>query len=148
MSTTPGPGLPRQPAVRTFFRAVGALVVGLGVVVFLWGLLNVFGDSGFDPPAGVHIAAFIGGLPLIGIGLMCLQAGFLGAAARYGAGETMPVVKDSAAYLTDGEGLLGVGRTVDDPVTQRAGTGPFCHACGRRNDEDARFCDGCGTSLS
>jgi hypothetical protein len=148
MTTTPGPGLRQQAGVRTFFRVAGALLVTLGVVVFLWGLLNVFGDRGFDPPAGVHIAAFIGGLPLIGFGLMCLQAGLLGAAARYGAGETMPVVKDSATYLSDGEGVLGVGRTVDDPGAGAAVTGPYCRSCGRRNDEDARFCDGCGTSLS
>ena len=70
------------------------------------------------------------------------------AAARYGAGETMPVVKNSATYLSDGEGVLGVGRTVDDAGAQRAVTGPYCLSCGRRNEEDARFCDGCGTSLA
>jgi len=61
----------------------------------------------------------------------------LGAAARCGGGETMPVVKDSAAYLSDGEGILGVGRTA----------GPYCSKCGVRNDADARFCDSCGSAL-
>ena len=69
---------------------------------------------------------------------MLLQWGFLGAAARYGAGETMPVVKDSATYLSDGEGILGVGRTA----------GPFCSKCGVRNDADAKFCDSCGGALA
>ncbi len=54
------------------------------------------------------------------------------------------MAKDSAAYLTDGEGLLGVGRTVDD----HGGAGPFCRSCGVRNDDDARYCDGCGQSLA
>ena len=70
--------------------------------------------------------------------------------SRYVAGETMPTVKQSAAYLSDGESIMGVGRTVDDGTaagTQPA-TGPFCRACGVRNDEDARFCDGCGASMA
>jgi hypothetical protein len=58
----------------------------------------------------------------------------------------MPVAKDSAAYLTDGQGLLGVGRTVDDR-TDDARTGPFCTKCGVRNDEAARFCDACGHAV-
>jgi hypothetical protein len=152
MTTTPGPGLRQQAGARTFFRVAGCLLLPLGVLVFGWGLLNVFGATdSFDGPEGRHIAAFIGGLPLIGVGLMCLQVGFLGVAARYGAGETMPVVRDSAAYLSDGEGILGVGRTVDDRTQAAAGaaaSGPYCRSCGVRNDEDARFCDGCGSSLS
>src|SRR3954453_22007796 len=72
-------------------------------------------------------------------------------AARYAAGETMPTVRDSASYLTDGEGVLGVGRTVDDTAspsaTERA-TGPFCSTCGTRNDTDASFCDHCGAALA
>ena len=67
-------------------------------------------------------------------------------ASRFVAGETMPVVKDSASYLTDGEGVLGVGRTVDDG--DQAATGPFCSKCGVRNDPDAKFCDSCGAPLA
>ncbi len=147
MSTTPGPGLRNQAGARTFFRVLGIVLTPVGVVVFVWGLTKVFGDTGFEGPEPSHIVAFIGGLPLIGFGLMALNVGFLGAAARYGAGETMPVVRDSASYLTDGEGILGVGRTVDDGPRSTV-TGPYCRACGVRNDADARFCDGCGASLA
>ena len=49
------------------------------------------------------------------------------AGARYAAGETMPVVKDSLDYLK---------------------AGPFCSTCGVRNDADAKFCDSCGATLS
>ncbi len=61
----------------------------------------------------------------------------------------MPTVKQSATYLSDGEGILGVGRTVGDRAPGgSAAAGPYCRSCGVRNDEDARFCDGCGTSLA
>ncbi|NYD43364.1 zinc ribbon domain-containing protein [Nocardioides panaciterrulae] len=141
------PGLVGQARYRNAFRAAGAVLLIVGIVVFGYGIVSVFGSDGF--PGGWRIACFIGGLPLIGFGMMLLQAGFLGAAARYGAGETMPVVRDSASYLTDGQGILGVGRTVDDGAVRAAGgSGPYCRACGVRNDADARFCDGCGASLA
>lgn len=131
-----------------FFRVVGLVLTPMGLIVFGWGLTKVFGHTGgFDGPEPSHVVAFIGGLPLIGLGLMALQVGFLGAAARYGAGETMPVVRDSASYLSDGEVILGAGRTVDD-ASSTPTTGPYCRSCGVRNDPDAKFCDGCGTSLA
>lgn len=152
MSTTPGPGLRQQAGVRTFFRVAGCVLLPVSLGVFVWGVVNVFGDSSWAGPEGIHMAAFIGGLPLIGVSLMLLQAGFVGAAARYGAGETMPVLKDSAAYLSDGEGVLGVGRTPDDRAGENPGAavtaGPYCRSCGVRNDQEARFCDGCGSSLA
>jgi hypothetical protein len=27
-------------------------------------------------------------------------------------------------------------------------TGPYCRACGTRNDAEARFCDSCGASMA
>ncbi|MBI2245014.1 MAG: hypothetical protein HYU55_14135 [Nocardioides sp.] len=68
---------------------------------------------------------------------VAFMGGFLGAAARYGAGETVPVVKDSATYLSDGEGILGAGRT----------TGSYCSRCGVRTGADAGSCDSCGSAL-
>lgn len=150
MSTNPG--FAGQARYRIAFRAVGAVVLVAGIAMFVYGVTSVFGsggasDFGSDGPSGLQNVCFVGGLPVVGVGLMCLQAGFLGAAARYGAGETMPVVKDSAAYLTDGEGLLGVGRTVDDRPASSAASGPYCRQCGVRNDGDAKFCDSCGSAL-
>lgn len=157
MSSTPRPGLAQQAGVRTAFRVGGLVLLPVSLLVFGWGIVGVFGSvDSFDGPSGPHLLAFLGGLPLLGVSIMLLQAGFVGAAARYGAGETMPVLKDSAAYLSDGEGVLGVGRTVDDRADDRAGenpgaapaAGPYCRSCGVRNDQEARFCDGCGSSLA
>ncbi|WP_121253470.1 zinc ribbon domain-containing protein [Nocardioides ferulae] len=142
---THAPGFARQGQYRTALRVGGAVLLLAGILTFVWGVAGVFGAE-FEPE-GRRIVAFIGGLPIIGFGAMLLQWGFLGAGARYAAGETMPVVKDSAAYLTDGQGLAGIGRTADDLSADVAATGPFCRQCGVRNDADARFCDSCGSSL-
>jgi len=155
VSNVPSPGLRNQPKLRNVFRVAGILLVGIGLVMIvicfsaLFSTMNAdpLTDDSFGPPKRFFLG-FIG-MPVLAVGGWCLQAGFMGAAARYSAGETMPVVRDSAAYLTDGEGILGVGRTVDDAPSGRSGkTGPFCSRCGVRNDEGARFCDACGTALA
>lgn len=140
--------LPRTARTRTTLRIVGVVLLLVGIPVFGWGIYTVFTYEGFDGPPGPAILAFIGGLPLIGVGLGALNASTIGAQSRYVAGETMPTVKQSAAYLSDGEGIMGVGRTVDDRERGAAASGPYCRSCGVRNDEDARFCDGCGSSLA
>lgn len=161
-SRPPVPGLRNQAGTRTVLRAVGLVLLvgglaalGYGFVSFASGIFS--DDMGLDPAMsgpgdmGRSFALFAGGgfAAVVGFGLT--SAGFMGATARYGAGETMPVVKDSAAYLTDGEGLLGVGRTVDDAAPGQAhdaATGPYCSRCGVRNDHDARFCDSCGNAVA
>jgi len=141
------PGVRGQRSVRIAFRIVGLvlLVVALGLLAV--GVQDLFstGDS-FEGPDTFWMV-FVGIL-LLGPAGWCLQAGFVGAASRYVAGETTPTIKDSAAYLTDGEGFLGVGRTVDDVPARQASTGPFCSRCGIRNDADASFCDSCGAALA
>ena len=138
-----GPGLRNQSTVRAALRVVGPvlIVVGLGFVVTA--AIDFFGAMGsFQGPEKFWM--FFVGLPTLVIGFGLTQAGYAGTAARYVAGETMPVVKDSATYLSDGRGVAGIGRTAE----AAAATGPYCRQCGTRNDADARFCDSCGQSLA
>lgn len=140
----------RRP--RTVLRVVGVLLLVGGLVVGGFGLRDFIADAqsmDVDADFGPILRLGLGGFMCV-VGLGALNAGTLGAQSRYAAGETMPTVKRSAEYLSDGEGIMGVGRTVDDGVaagTQRA-SGPFCRSCGTRNDEDATFCDGCGASMA
>jgi hypothetical protein len=139
------PGLPGQQTARLTFRLVGVvlLVVALGLLAA--GLQDFFATShSFEGPHKFWML-FVGIL-MLGPAGWCLQAGFMGAATRYVAGETMPVVKDSARYLSDGQGVLGVGRTVT--TGPDSATGRFCSHCGTRNDADATFCDRCGSALA
>ena len=142
------PGLRQQSGVRTALRVLGLVMAPVGVVLVAVGFYRfvTFDSSSFDsgPPDGFLMFALGGIMAVVGFGL--LSAGFMGATARYSAGETMPVVKDSAAYLSDGEGVLGVGRTVDDVPAPTAG--PYCRKCGAHNDGEASFCDHCGTALT
>ena len=153
------PGLRNQAGARTSFRVIGLVLLVVGVGAAGYGFISFAGgifaaDTTLDPALpgasgmGRSFLLFAGGGFVTVLGFWFFSAGFMGAAARYGAGGSMPVVKDSAAYLTDGEGLLGVGRTVDDAPRADAATGPFCSSCGVRNDASARFCDACGHALA
>ena len=130
----------RNRSTRNVLRVLGFVLLAAGLYLVVTGGMQFLDDmnsSDVDSGPGSILRLGAGGFLCV-FGLGALNAGFLGAQARYAAGETMPVVKDSAEYLSDGEGVLGIGRTA----------GPFCSKCGVRNDGDARFCDGCGAQLS
>jgi hypothetical protein len=144
---TPGnPGFARQDTVRTWFRVLGIVLLVGGIAVSITGFARfaLMGGEDSFPGQGeilVNMAMFMGGGIVAGVGGTMVKAGFIGLAARYGAGELSPVAKDTAAYLSDGEGVLGVGRTVDDRAPATAGR--FCGSCGAARGND-RFCAGCG----
>ena len=142
--TTP-PGLGNQTGVRTVAR-VAAVVLGvLGVILLVSGI-SAFASELDDPMAsgpGSVLTIGAGGFCLV-FALAAANVGWLRARTSYVAGETMPVVKDSATYLSDGQGVAGIGRTAPASTA----TGPFCRQCGARNDADAKFCDSCGQSLA
>lgn len=133
--STPNPGLRAQGTTRIVLRVVGGLLLVVGVYLGATGLQDF---ASTDPGSGSDgFGRTVAGGFMAVFGLAALAFGFLGAQARYAAGETMPVVRDSASYLSDGQGIMGVGAT-----------GPFCRSCGQRNDHEARFCDGCGKALA
>lgn len=146
---TPQPGLRNQAGARTFFRVAGAVLAPVGIATCIYGFVSFVRYDGDGDPLP-QMGLFLGGFLVFAIGGMFLNLGFAGVAARYGAGETMPVAKDAASYLSDGRGIMGAGRTVDDGSHAREATaaGPYCRSCGVRNDAEARFCDNCGGSLA
>jgi hypothetical protein len=139
---TPPPGLRGQNGARTFFRVLGPMVVIVALVLLVTAGMDFFSAMSSFGDQPTKFAMFFVGLPLLAVGGWLTQAGFMGAGARYAAGELAPVVKDTAGYLSDGQGILGVGRAPSQP-----GAGPYCRQCGVRNDADARFCDSCGTAF-
>ncbi|MCW2808641.1 MAG: hypothetical protein JWQ93_2596 [Marmoricola sp.] len=112
MDSTPTPGLRARGGVRTTFRVLGVVLVLVGFTRFAGA-----GDDLSGAPHGFVVFAAGGFLTVIGLGLL-LGAGFMGASAGDDAGETMPVVKGNASYLTDGPGCAG-----DGSQGRRAGRG-------------------------
>ena len=137
------------------FRVLGVVVVLAARGLMVTAGMEFFTLEGFAEPTKFWM--FFVGMPLLAAGGWLLPAGFMGVGARYTSGELSPAAMDTAHYLTDGKGLLGVGATPSDeatsappgagvPTAAGSPTGPYCRSCGTRNDADARFCDACGTS--
>lgn len=98
--------------------------------------------------------AFIG-LPLLAVGTSVLRAAYVGAIARYLAGEAAPVAKDTFDYMADGtrEGVKTIATAVGEGLAAgSAGAAKsalvHCPKCNQANDPAAKFCKSCGAPLS
>ncbi|MET1059611.1 MAG: zinc ribbon domain-containing protein [Nocardioides sp.] len=135
------PGYSRQSSIRFMFRVSAVVVLGLAAYLMVVGLADFFtADSEPEKFWMLFVA-----IPMLAVGGWLSMAGFGGAAARYAVGEGAPVARESLDYLTRGEGLDSLGRR--HPDAEPTG-GPYCRACGTRNDAAAAFCDSCGKSLA
>lgn len=110
MSTVQQPGLvpqlPHQRGARTVLRVVGSILFPLGLALLGYGFFRFVtlnpNHWGGGLPDGVPI--FLTGLVTAPVGWLCLGAGFVGTAARYGAGEIMPTMTSSWDHLNDTSG--------------------------------------------
>lgn len=129
---------------RTTLRLVGGVLALAGAVIGVIGVVRFaseFGDAGADSGPGSILMLGGGGMMLV-VGLALLNAGTIGAQSRYVADETAPAVG------TVGRAFRGESQDSRSAEGPSRGAGPFCRECGVRNDADARFCDGCGSSLA
>lgn len=130
MNTDGAPGLEGQSTVRNAARVAAVVLLLAGVVLLVKGISGFVAQMQsmeIDGGPGPILMTGAGGFCIV-FGLAAAQVGWLRAGTSYVAGETMPVVRDSLAYVTT--------------------SGPFCRQCGTRNDDRAKFCDGCGQSLA
>lgn len=147
------PGYRNQASARNVFRTLGIVLAVGGLAFVAWGFAGFVSGMdaeliGEDSTETLSLIKFVGGAFATVVGLAFLNAGFGGAAARYAAGETMPVARDSLEFLTDGKGPGHLGRASGEPVAAVVEkSGPFCSRCGVRNDATATFCDACGDRL-
>ena len=129
---TSEPGYSRQSSMRFMFRVAAVVVLGLALYFVVVG----FSDLVTSDEETQRFWMLFVGIPLLAVGGWLAMAGFGGAAARYAVGEAAPVARDSLDFLTRSH-----------PAAEPTG-GPYCRACGTRNDATASFCDSCGKSLA
>lgn len=132
-----------------FFGLVLVLVGGGFTVVGLISFFSAFEGGGWPEQ---FWCAFVG-LPLLSFGTMLLKAGYLGAMSRYVAGETAPVVADTADYvLQRTRGVLRVGSPSTDAAlrsdAENASPRLSCPACQAPQRAAAKFCDLCGAAMA
>ena len=144
---------PGHERTRRVVRRVGIALLILGGVLTLIGMASFFAAFGGMGPPRYFWCAFLGA-PLGFAGLVLTMYGFLGAFARYSAGEVAPVGKDTFNYMAEGtqDGVrtmataFGEGLGLREPTSGTAGS-VACPKCSHANDVDAKFCDDCGSAL-
>lgn len=133
----PGAQPQRSAAARTTFRVLGVLCMGTAVIligVAVADFFRAFNDPSFGAQPTKFWMFFLA-VPFFAGGGFMLNLGFGGAHASYMAREYSPAIQSVAR---------DIGMRQDAPD---AG-GPYCRSCGTRNDQAARFCDSCGTSMA
>jgi len=146
--------LPEQGGIRSFLRRAGPIILLVGLICTIICLANFFWCSNSHEPPRYFWLGFVG-LPLMFFGGVLSQYGFLGAVARYVAGETAPVAADATNYVA--EETKGAVETVARSAAKgmvegieagKAAPANFCPQCGFAVKPDFKFCPGCGKSLS
>ena len=100
---------PKHKATRSFLRVAGPAIAAVGLIFLIIGLVNFF--SAFNGGGAPRLFwCFFVAIPLLFVGGVMCQFGFMGAIARYAAAEQVPVATDAANDLAEG---------TQDAVTQR-----------------------------
>ena len=86
---------PGQNSIRNFLRIAGVAVLLLGIICVAVGSALAFSGQ-----MGMFWLAFVG-MPMMFVGSVMCMGGFMGAVARFMAGETAPVGVDTAKYTAE-----------------------------------------------
>lgn len=143
-------GDPRHRERRQILRIVGPIVLLTGVLFIVIGTGNFFYSMGTFEPPRYFWCNFVGA-PLLFVGFVLTNMGYLGAMARYHAEEITPVGVDTFNTMAHGtkeamrDVASAVGQGIHAGLTgQAAEATRRCRDCGEENETDARFCRGCG----
>ena len=144
---------PGHGEIRRIARIVGPIMVVVGVIFLAIGMISFFSSFGSFEPPRYFWCCFVG-MPLIALGASLTQFAFLGSIARYIAGETAPVQKDTFNYVAQGirPGVKDLVQAVREGLTEESPEEPvgdkkFCSNCGQAATLQANFCSGCGQKL-
>jgi len=139
---------------RRIIRRIGIVLLIIGGILELIGLGSFFASFGsFGGPPRYFWCAFLG-MPILFAGIVMTAYGFMGAVARYTAGEAAPVAKDTFNYMAEGtqEGVRTMASAIGQGLRGETASGTTaaavrCTKCNHPNSTDAKFCAECGFSL-
>lgn len=144
--------IPEQNAVRGFLRVIGPLVFIAGLLCLIGGMVSFFSAFGGDGPPRFFWLCFVG-MPLMFVGGVLSKLGYLGAVARYVAGEAAPVATDTINYVADEtRGAVetvakSAAKGIAEGTESGRGLTSYCPHCGMGVKPDFQFCPKCGKSL-
>lgn len=110
---------PHHNSIRLVLRVGGPIIAAIGLIFVIIGMASFFSSFGTFNTPQYFWCAFVG-LPLVFVGVAMSMFGYMGAAYRYVAGETAPVVKDAVNYLGEGvqPGVKAVAKAATEGVRE------------------------------
>ncbi len=140
----------RHAKARVVLRWVGPVLLALGVVLTAIGFYTVIAGDPFGEP--LRAALPFVGMPLMFVGGVMSMYGYMGALARYHAGEITPVAGQAFNRFAEDTrpSLRAMAGAVSEGMRSHPGTRDEtrnCPSCGRGNNSDANFCDQCGAAM-
>ena len=106
---------PSHQRARSILRIAGPTVLVIGLAFMIVGAVDFFSASGSFGGPELFWCFFVG-MPLLFVGAVLSMFGFMGAMARYVAGEHIPVATDAISDLADG--TQGAVKTVSRSVME------------------------------
>jgi hypothetical protein len=155
---------------RRKMKILGVLSLIIGISLIIAGIffsiasLNSMGDFGsnnFMLFGGASAGCFFGGAVGIMIALALFSMAYQRAITKYALEETGMALGTASEKAVDGYGrIIGKGSEavtrgirdaggikLDVDTKEKEVIKIKCQACGTLNDEDANFCDNCGTTI-
>jgi RNA polymerase subunit RPABC4/transcription elongation factor Spt4 len=128
---------------RKLFRTIGPILLIAGVScigVALFDFFSVFGDFNAGPPKLFGLMFL--GMPLVFLGVLFTYIGYMRAVADYGVREMAPVASNAFNYIAKETkpGFQSVASAFKGEEVE-------CRHCHVMNDQDAKFCNNCGSAM-
>ena len=91
---------PGQSSIRKGLRIAGPVIFLAGLLCAIIAAISLFSSAGGGEMPHYFWLGFVG-LPLMFVGGVLCQFGFMGAVARFMAGEAAPVAADTVNYMAE-----------------------------------------------
>ena len=138
---------PGHKGPLNLLRILGPVILGIGILLMVISMVEFFSLFGSSREPRFIWMPFLG-IPLLFVGGVMTQFGYMGKVARFMAQEMAPVGKDTFNYVADGtqEGIKTVAAAVGQGLAAggvalggKAATKVLCHKCNALAEDGTSF---------
>ena len=127
---------------KKVFKILGISLLSIGTILALIGFIDFFVSINTSDMPHLFFLCMIG-LPLIGVGLMFTLTGFRHEISSYVVQETAPITNEMSEAITPA--VQNIAAAAKEGFEK---TNEIRCSCGKYNEENSKFCGGCGKPLA
>lgn len=138
----------RHEKTKRTLKIIGIVLLMCGIILDLVFFIDMFSTMYRMSGMPRLFVCGIIGLPMTAFGVMLLIWGYQREIGRYAKNESVPVVNDAAQELKPAiKAVAEAVKEADGEAAVNKGKPTVCPACGKVNQPQNKFCDGCGARL-